>query len=73
VLAGFWLQSAAFKQLAKSIFVTPTSLLEGVFMLQVIKAISSDHLEMYKTAHARNMIPDTQATAGGSGAKEVTS
>jgi len=42
-------------------------------MFQVIKAISSDHLQMCKTAHARNMIPDTQATAGGSGAKEMTS
>jgi len=42
-------------------------------MFQVIKAISSDHLGICKTAHAQNMIPDTQATAGGSGAKEVTS
>jgi len=42
-------------------------------MFQVIKAIFSDHLQMCKTAHARNTIPDTQATAGGSGAKEVTS
>ena len=67
------MQSDAFKQLVKSIFVTITSLLEGVFMFQVIKAISSDHLEICKTAHAQNMIPDTQATAGGSGAKEVTS
>jgi len=64
---------AAFKQLPKSIFLTPTSLLERVFMFQVIKAISSDHLQMCETAHARNMIPDTQATAGGSGAMEVTS
>jgi len=42
-------------------------------MFHVIKAISSDHLQMCETAHARNMIPDTQVTAGGSGVKVVTS
>jgi hypothetical protein len=73
VLAGFWLQSVAFKQLAKSIFGMPTSLLERVFMFEVIKVISSDNLQMCITAHARNMIADTRATAGGSGAKEMTS
>jgi hypothetical protein len=42
------LSKIAFKQLAKSIFVTPPSLLEAVFMLQAIKAISSDHLQICK-------------------------
>ena len=42
-------------------------------MFRVIKAISSEHLPMRDTAHALNMIPDTQETAGGSGAREVTS
>jgi hypothetical protein len=67
------LSEIAFKQSAKSILVTPPSLLEGGFMLRVIKNIFSDQLQICKTAHARCMIPDTYSTAVGSGAKEVTS